>query len=264
MPHFSTPAYAEDPPAAIGEALLYTDNTPGAKLHAEAYLAGWRYAQYNVTVVTDKDAFTAAIPSEEWKHVIAIEKYTSTEPSYADALRDYAEEDGVAHIQRWRDDPESPAASGSAVLAPMALQLWQNGKTSTAYAHCKDSGPASTSSGFTFAGFTGQDLYDIQVLPSGTVGPLTAGVYAAVAAAPPGTSCLETLMTATTAAAAQLAIDLAACYSAYGGKPNNIPPIPADHVKLADCTQGAAEDCLNAIKAANRRYKVCVDEAANN
>lgn len=265
LTHLPSPRAVADDPTSIGQVLLYTDNSPGALLLANGHMTAARRLGYDVYVRTSTQEFVDMLPTYHWNYVIVAAQYATDTPPYADSLRTYVDGGGHAHIVRWRDDPSSPAPRDSAVLAPTAIQVWLNGATTTGYAECPDEKSATSSSGYSFSGFDGIRLGAISVLSNGTVCAISAGVYAAQPGPnpPPPTSqsCLATFFGDIQAAVTKYDEDKQACLLAYAPDPNASPPKPGNPEKLADCLKGASTDFINAITAAYRRYKVCLDIA---
>ena len=122
-------------PPSTGDVLIYCDKTPGALFHADIWQRATKSSGETLTYAWDGESFATLLAAGSWSRVVVLAKYAPGEPSYARALRGYAEAqpDRLIQMMIWHDHGTRQAAD-TAVLGSTAIVLWNHGRTTTCYA----------------------------------------------------------------------------------------------------------------------------------
>lgn len=139
-------------PTSMPPTLLYCDRSPGT---IGPYIVWTRNAagaiNENVTDVSDANDFAARLADPTWERVVVLARYAPGAPSYAEALRAYADRTHKpVDLWFWHDHGTPPAAN-TVVAATMGYVLWRNGFSTIYYSTVTD--PPLTATGYLFPGF---------------------------------------------------------------------------------------------------------------
>lgn len=247
-------------PSPSNDVLIFTDNTPGTMLWAWPQMQVALQDGNTVHAVTTVAEFITQLPAKNWKRVIVAEKHTEGAPTYTAALTAYVENDGLALIFRWKEDPASPPSAGQLAAAPSGIHVWFAGATSWNYFQTKlnkDEASGSTS-GYITKSFVevGLDATQILAAASSGISIIEAGVYTAVA--PDPRTCLEQLLIDIDKAIEEFEGTVTKCNLAHAPRPNDVPPFPGNPEELAKCIEEASKFLDQDTKKATFHYLLCL------
>ncbi|QOJ02107.1 MAG: hypothetical protein HRU71_00755 [Planctomycetia bacterium] len=252
--------------ANAGDVLLYTDNSPGAVHLAFALREASLEAGCSTTTCITLVDFAARINQAAWARIIVVAAYPAEPPGYLADLRCVAEGGALVELYYWRPRSDDPVTGNEQVWATTLAAIWQAGQTTSVIMF--ESRETNRTDPLVHPGYVVPEMSETVLAHAETVSPwempeLVGGTASNPTATPrnvPGGSgeCVQTLLDALQGAGAQFPDDTGKCNEAFGPHPNDIPPRPGDPIQLVDCLAGAAGDYANLIKAALRRYKVCL------
>lgn len=241
---------------AYGEVLVYTDNSPGAIITANAMHHAARSQGYATIVTLDEAEFIALLPQRQWDSVLVVTRYESATPGYRDALAQYVDAGGWAQIFTWKDDPNR-TIQGPLLLGPTAIQVWTRGKTARTYTLCQTTRIVEPAvNGYVLEDFTEVTGGTMQAVVEPTCVALVAGAYQSVSVLPENlTQALAEFYEELDSAWHELEMHMQLCHDVYGGDPHAQPPIEGDPDGLATCVQEASDHYKNRVKKAQWRFK---------
>lgn len=245
--------------------LIYSDQSPGSLPHAEALRMVAESEGQNVTSITDPSEFATQLAATDWSRVHVVARYASAEPSYATALRNFANTypDKTIQMLFWHDNGTQPTAD-TAVAATMAIVLWNRGTTTTGYTNIGNplAGKARTTPGHRFPDFAGIVLTTPAVVAQ-VPAEQAAGVTPILLIKLVITiiledncrhECLKLYNESQAICNANQAIAEQQCQELYGSDEDG-PGSPAD---FEDCIQNANNNHSNCISSAVFNYTNCV------
>jgi len=244
--------------------LIYSDQSPGSLPHAEACRMVAESDGQNVTSITDPSEFATQLAAADWSRVHVVARYGSGDPSYATALRDFANTHPDKSIQMffWHDNGTEPTAD-TAVAASMAIVLWNRGTTTTGYTNIGNvlAGKARTTPGHRFPDFAGIVLTTprvvAQVPPAQAAGVspilLIKLVIMIILEGNCHDECLETYTISFASCNTTRVTNIQQCQELHG-----IDGIEFDPNALEECIQTANDNHTNCISSATFTYNNCI------
>ncbi|GJQ26631.1 MAG: hypothetical protein HBSAPP02_16630 [Phycisphaerae bacterium] len=238
--------------ADAGDVLLYSDHSPGS---LAAYVAWNEYFEENedvVFLVNTTGAFETLLGTGPWDHVVVLERFSTSQPSYLGLLQDEAWMGTPVDFEIWHDNNVAQS-DRTIVSAVSALVAWRDERTAMKYTN-RTAPPACIEVGFGFPGFESIELASPSILLE--VPPSTENAILSLISLlyEPGCrgECLEDWKKDMGICTTNYNTHTGNCYAAYP-----VPPAK-DIENQTNCLNTAATDQINCRNGARNRYNTCL------